>query len=1710
MTTYCSILWNGTNLLKLKLPNRFLKKSSLFAPFILLLATFFVGSAQSQSPGNPQGIRDWEGYFNNRSGNYSVWIDVHRSYLSGLGTPEAEKESKYLERVDGFWRSRLGKGFQGQQPCNTFEHDKALNYYASEAWCAPSLGNWEQIGPHLIMNASNIQVMFNGRVDAVRMNPSNQNEILIGTANSGIWKTVNGGVNWLNVTDNLNYPVLGADNFTVNPSNPLEILASGDLGKILKTTNGGSSWTVLQSFYELGDYRNVTHVMYDPNNSQHIYASTDWNMWYSSDNGLTWANLYHIPANSSDPLPPLITDVDKQIEKFIITSSGRLIVPLTVKWGAPTGLVAYTDDNGLTWHNGTAEGLFPNFSASASHIMGGVGISSEHNGKFIIGFDFDSLTASSFYSSEDGGLTFSAPRQVNTEGDIRGDKFFIEHSENSDHLLLGLVHPYKILTTNSAVNIENGFAFHDDVRDIQFLINSNGEEIYLFAHDGGLSKYNLTTGLMSSLNGLSLPIAESKGFGISQAESPQLMIGNQDGNTQWFHDIGFGWQWHKIGGGDGAYSGFNWDANKYYYSQNGAFTQIGYGFNFSNYQSGVLSSWLYNPVDISNDESWCIVGCAQIPQTNLDAGVRISRLIGSNSSYVLPNTIRITNVQIAPSNNDLILASDAKINAPGTGGMLFKSVNGGTTFTDKSNAPIFDENGISTPYLLKNILGWGTVISTIEIDPINANNIYIGLTGASYPPWATEIDTWKILKSTDAGDSWHVYTEGLPYLPVNDLEYMHFSNDLIFASTDIGVFYRDASMTEWKCMRVGMPSVIVKNLSIDYCGEKLYASTYGRAVWSTDIPESLLSTEPITVTGSMTLSANMYATRSIIVENGGFLTITGKLSMAPETFINVLEGGQLVIDGGLVTTLCGSAWYGIYAEGDPDGQSDTPGRVNVLNQGTVEHAATALNNFILTPSFDTDWNSTGGVIKCENAILLNNKRDVGFASYNAGSSGDQSYFKNTQFLTTNDYPYSYVKEHVTLYKVSKIPFLSCHFEDQRYNNLAPPYRRDGILTIDASYVIQKNCPPGTPDCSSAMQPSFVGLGDAVQSFGKSNITISRAHFHSHRAIHFDGVTFSTLVLNDFEVITYPQALGEQERPYGIFLERSRNYHVEGNDFTADAYGYGSMPIGAGVGVMVNNADGNNEKIYGNTFHGFGAGTVGLGQNRIANTFENGGLQIRCNTYTANFTDIFVRSLPGLTPLAKGIAKEQGSPTGGTGNLAGNLFSDNTVYPLVGKNYVNPTTSPNANVNVNPITYFMHDPQSDSRVQPTYPATSGVNPWPTISTYDEMNSCPSDLSQYLVAGDGLALKMEMQSAMHDQLAVLSQVVDAGDTYGMQTQVAMTSDADAWQKYLTLMEEAGYLSETVLKDIAAKEEGFSEAMIRDILYANPHAAKSKEIEETLDERADPLPEYMRLQIKTGLTKLSPKELIEILRDDYHYKRDMTIKQTVRGLLNDDATNHSASIMMLLSNTGDINFDYDLVEYYDSKAEYSLAEGLLNVMSSYELEGKQGEELFHFIEARNLLSTWSQAGKDMMSLSSEDLVTLSAYAERNDRSSSTARGILKLNGQEDEILAYVPSEDEKRLIWTTEEAQDKPNGHLEIYPNPAKDHFTVDYEVELVSDASMLLSIYDAQGHNLHSLVLTHPKNQLIVTWTPEVAGLYNIVITQGNTILKSSTLTMTKSR
>jgi photosystem II stability/assembly factor-like uncharacterized protein len=174
-----------------------------------------------------------------------------------------------------------------------------------------STTTWTSIGPSplAVTSPANANSNVSGRITGVAVDPTDANVIYIATAGGGVWKTTNGGTNWIPLTDTQRSLSMGA--IAVARSNPQVIYAgtgeannSGDSNAgvgILRSLDGGSTWTLSTGPANAFSRLATAQISVDPTNPNIAYAAmndfafnglccSNTGVYKTIDGGLTWVN----------------------------------------------------------------------------------------------------------------------------------------------------------------------------------------------------------------------------------------------------------------------------------------------------------------------------------------------------------------------------------------------------------------------------------------------------------------------------------------------------------------------------------------------------------------------------------------------------------------------------------------------------------------------------------------------------------------------------------------------------------------------------------------------------------------------------------------------------------------------------------------------------------------------------------------------------------------------------------------------------------------------------------------------------------------------------------------------------------------------------------------------------------------------------------------------------------------------------------------------------------------------------------------------------------------------------------------------------------------------------------------------------------------------------------------------------------------------------
>jgi hypothetical protein len=629
------------------------------------------------------------------------------------------------------------------------------------------------------------QYVAAGRLDFLRIDPTNPNVLYTGSPSGGLWKSTDGGISWNTNTDQLS--VTGCADLAIDPGNSnILYLATGDgitgysnsVG-LLKSTDGGLTWNPTGLTYTVSQGRRIWRVIINPSNTQILIASTSLGIFRSTDGGATW-NL-SINVNQTDlefkPGDPNTVYAAGWYGFYLSTDGGVSFTQVSA--GIPTSNIG-----------GMAIAVTP---ADANYVYA---IVTSTNGGF-----------GGFYQSTNSGVSFVATNtstynilgySPTTAGGQGSYNLCIDASPNFKNIVtVGGIYPwYTTDAGTSWTQLTSGTTpnyIHPDTHDIVY--DALGTSIYI-ANDGGLHKYN-----SSSINNLcgNMNIGEIYKMGLSYLTPDLWITGLQDNGTS-MHTTS---TYSLALGADGMDCFFDRTTDQ------NVFGCIQYGGLQISNNGG--ATWYSPGVGLSGTPGW-VAPWHQDPviSTRIYHGrtdLFVSNNLGLNWNILtpLPSTGTILEFEIAPSNNQIIYVLKSN-------GALFRSTNAGSSWVNITGTlPISLTRG-----------------SYITIDPTDANNVWITCSGYSAGN--------KVFVTTNGGATWNNVSYNLPNIPANCSVYLPGSNDGIYVGMDVGVYYMDNTMTSWMLYNTGLPNVEISELAISPAEPtKLRAATYGRGVYEVDV-----------------------------------------------------------------------------------------------------------------------------------------------------------------------------------------------------------------------------------------------------------------------------------------------------------------------------------------------------------------------------------------------------------------------------------------------------------------------------------------------------------------------------------------------------------------------------------------------------------------------------------------------------------------------------------------------------------------------------------------------------------------------------------------------------------------------------------------------------------------------------------------------------------
>lgn len=338
--------------------------------------------------------------------------------------------------------------------------------------------------------------------------------------------------------------------------------------------------------------------------------------------------------------------------------------------------------------------------------------------------------------------------------------------------------------------------------------------------------------------------------------------------------------WEKIRGGDGFRVLVDPTNNDiiYHEIQYGAIRRSDNGgFSTVNITDGLSGSFNWNtPLEFDYKNSNIIYTGAQNLFRSEDRGDNWEMispdLPGNPDSGLLLRYGTITAIEPGITDSELIYVGTDN-------GKVWRTVDGGSSW---------DEISLDIPKR------WVTAIAS---DPWSEDGVYLTLSGFRYGDSESQV-----FYSSDMGENWNEIGSSLPDVPVNDIIVDDKIFGTLYIATDIGVFWSQDNGDSWSIYGSNMPNVVVTDIDIHSSARLLSAASYGRGIFTIQLPESTNVIEKTEVTISFypnPVRDVLHVNANKKIESVELIDLSGKLvlkSNEPDISIpdNVKSGTYLL------------------------------------------------------------------------------------------------------------------------------------------------------------------------------------------------------------------------------------------------------------------------------------------------------------------------------------------------------------------------------------------------------------------------------------------------------------------------------------------------------------------------------------------------------------------------------------------------------------------------------------------------------------------------------------------------------------------------------------------------------------------------------------------------------------------------------------------------
>ncbi len=680
-----------------------------------------------------------------------------------------------------------------------------------------------------------------GRSAAVTGVPGEPNLFYFGATGGGVWKTLDGGRSWKNISDGYFGGSIGAVEVAQSDPNVIyvgggEKTLRGNVSSgygVWKTEDGGKTWQKAG----LEKSRHVPRLRVHPTDYNTAYAAVLGNIYTptrergvykTTDGGKTWQQILFV----NDMAGAVDLTFDPNNPRILYASTWRAQrTPYSLSSGGEGSALWKSTDSGNSWTEISKNEGFP------KDTLGIIGVSvSPVNSERVFAI-VENKKKGGLYRSDDGGKTWS---QVNSERKLRQRAWYYTrvYADTEDEDIVYVLNVRYHKSTDGGKTFTTFNAPHGDHHDL-WIAPENSKRMIIGDDGGAQVSYDGGETWSTYYN---QPTAQFYRVTTDNAFPYRIYVAQQDNSTLRINHRSDGGSidegdWESTAGGESAHIAVDPTDNDIVYggSYGGFLTRV----NHKNKTVRGINVWPDNPMGYGAE------GMKYRFQWNFPI---IFSKHDPNKLYTFSNHVHLSTNEgqswerlsddLTRNDPDKLVSSGGPITQDNTGveyyctifaaqesplkeGLLWVGSDDGLVHITRDGGKTWEN---VTP---SNLPEW-SMINSIEPSAFDEGTCYVAATRYKLGDFAP-----YLYKTTDYGKTWAKITNGI--------ESEHFTRvlredpkkkGLLYAGTETGMYVSFNDGVSWEKFQLNLPIVPITDLALK--NNNLVVATQGRSVWIID------------------------------------------------------------------------------------------------------------------------------------------------------------------------------------------------------------------------------------------------------------------------------------------------------------------------------------------------------------------------------------------------------------------------------------------------------------------------------------------------------------------------------------------------------------------------------------------------------------------------------------------------------------------------------------------------------------------------------------------------------------------------------------------------------------------------------------------------------------------------------------------------------------